>query len=100
MPLSFAWLDVFANLYERSGREARNDRDGLEPHDGLHPPVRILAGLCLAGDLVAEAFRRHVHRGPQAVVVARYHLVRRDITRLAKLRTGGESPAVVPRLHA
>ncbi len=100
VPLAVARLRVALHVDERTRRKSGLAGDRLEPDDRLHAAPRVLARVRLAGDAEAEALRHHVHRRPQPVVVARHHLVGGQIAGHAKMRGGGQPPAVVPGLNA
>jgi phospholipid/cholesterol/gamma-HCH transport system substrate-binding protein len=62
-------LVVRAHADERPRRKPRKARDRLEAHESLHAGACVLAGVGRARDLEAKGLGRHVHGGPQPVVV-------------------------------
>ena len=100
VPFAVLRLLVFSDLDERARRKAGPAGDLLETEDRLHAPPGVVARGGVAGHLEPEALGRHVHRGPEAVVVRRPRLIGREIAGDTQGGIGGEAPSQVPRLDA
>ena len=100
-PVPFAAIGhgfAFANVRPR--REAAFSGHLLQEQHGLGRPGGVRQSLGRARHHVAEAFRRGVYGGPQAIVVVVPHLVCRNIACDPQIRWGHQTMPVMPRVHA